>query len=913
MGEQTTNHKEKRLCVGLLAHVDAGKPTLSGGLQDAAGARRRLGRVDNRDAFLDTHELERGRGITIFSKQAELTMRETRITLLDTPGHVDFSAEMERTLQVLDAAVLVISGADGVQGHTLTLWRLLARHGIPVFLFVNKMDQPGTDRQALLRELQETLDDGCLDFTEAGSEAFYETVSTCGDEALLDRYLEEGAIDRGEICQLIRERRVFPCYFGSALRMQGVEELLEGLDTYTETPVYPEIFGARVFKIARDDQGNRLTYLKVTGGTLAVRSVLTYTAEGETKEEKVSQIRRYSGARFEPLNEAEAGTVCAVLGLSATWPGQGLGAEMAAESPMLTPVLSYQIILPEGMEPGTMLPKLRQLEEEEPELHIVWDEALREIRVQIMGEVQLEILQSLIEERFGVEVTFGEGSIVYRETIADTVEGVGHFEPLRHYAEVHLLLTPGERGSGLVFDADCSEDVLSRNWQRLVLTHLAEKTHRGVLTGSPITDLRITLVSGRAHLKHTEGGDFRQATYRAVRQGLMQATSVLLEPWYKFRLEVPVSLVGRAMTDIENRHGVPEPPVTRGEMSLLAGIAPVATMRNYAKDVLAYTRGKGRLTLEFHGYLPCHNTEEAVAAFGYDPEADPENPTGSVFCAHGVGFTVAWDHVQEYMHLECRPELREGSIREDTEEVFSVGTEERWIGTDEIDAILARTFYANGKDRSLERKGIGRREFSRTAPAEPVRRTWKPKERKEEYLLVDGYNIIFAWPELSELAKTHVDAAREALLDILCNYQGLRRCQIIAVFDAYRVQGHCTEFLDYLNIHVVYTKEAETADQYIEKFTHENASRYQITVATSDGLEQIIIRGEGCRLLSAQDLREEIERASREMHEERAGASGDSRAFLLDSVSEEVAMQLKMIRDGREEGYGAEACALPPE
>ncbi|MCD8052865.1 MAG: TetM/TetW/TetO/TetS family tetracycline resistance ribosomal protection protein [Lachnospiraceae bacterium] len=898
---QTINHKSKRLCVGLLAHVDAGKTTLSEALLYAAGAIRRLGRVDNRDAFLDTHALERGRGITIFSKQAELTVGETRITLLDTPGHVDFSAEMERTLQVLDAAILVVSGADGVQGHTETLWRLLARHRIPVVLFVNKMDQPGTDRRALLAELQETLDDGCLDFTEAGSDAFYEAISTCGDEALLDRYLEEGTIDRADIERLIRARRVFPCYFGSALRMQGVEELLEGLNKYLEAPVYPPVFGARVFKIARDEQGNRLTYLKVTGGTLAVRSVLAYMAEGETKEEKISQIRLYSGARFETLNEAEAGTVCTVLGLSATRPGQGLGAEASAEAPVLTPVLSYQIILPEGLEPGVMLPKLRQLEEEEPELHIVWDEALREIRVQIMGEVQLEILQSLIAERFGVEVRFGEGSIVYRETIAEPVEGVGHFEPLRHYAEVHLLLAPGARGSGLAFGTDCSEDVLSKNWQRLVLTHLAEKTHRGVLTGSPITDMEITLVNGRAHVKHTEGGDFRQATYRAVRQGLKQARSVLLEPWYQFRLEVPVSLVGRAMTDIENRHGVPEPPVTRGEMSLLTGTAPVATLRNYAKDVAAYTRGKGHLTLEFHGYLPCHNTDEVVAALGYDSETDADNPTGSVFCAHGVGFSVAWDHVREYMHLECRPDARIAGVRGEAEEAMPATAEERWIGTDEIDAILARTFYANGKDRSLERRGIGRREFSRTASAEPVRRTWKPKERKEEYLLVDGYNIIFAWPELAELAKTHVDAARETLLDILCNYQGLRRCQIIAVFDAYRVQGHRTEFLDYLNIHVVYTKEAETADQYIEKFTHENASRYQITVATSDGLEQIIIRGEGCRLLSAQDLREEIDRAVRDMREERAAASRDNRGFLLDSVPEEVAIQLKKIRDGREE------------
>ncbi len=897
MSEQGEN---KHLCVGLLAHVDAGKTTLSEGLLYASGSIRKLGRVDKRDAFLDTHELEKARGITIFTKQAQLTQGNTTLTLLDTPGHVDFSAETERTLQVLDAAILVISGADGVQGHTRTLWRLLADHGIPVFLFVNKMDQPGTDREVRMKELREKLSDSCVDFTRFGTEDFYDSVCTCGEEDLLDRYLEEGVIEDSEIRLLIRERKLFPCYFGSALRMQGVEEFLKGLFRFAEAPSYPDTWGARVFKISRDEQGNRLTHLKVTGGSLRVRDVISYEAEGKILEEKVSQIRLYSGAHYETLSRADAGTVCTVTGLTATRPGQGLGAESASAPPVLTPVLTYQILLPPDLSAAEMLPKLWMLEEEEPELQIVWDETLQEIHVQIMGEVQLEILHSLILQRFGVDVSFGNGRIVYRETIDGPVEGVGHFEPLRHYAEVHLLLEPGEPGSGLVFDSDCSEDVLSRNWQHLVLTHLKEKVHRGVLTGSAITDMKITLINGRAHVKHTEGGDFRQATYRAVRQGLMQAHSVLLEPWYEFELEIPASLVGHAMTDIESRYGIPDPPEIRGDLASLSGLAPVSAMRNYQKEVSAYTKGQGKLSLNFHSYRPCHNTEEVVEQIGYDPDTDFRNPSGSVFCSHGAGFSVSWDQVWDYMHLECR--LGPRTAEPEPAETPPV-QEEPWIGTDEIDAILARTFYANGRDRSLERRGIGRREFSRTSP-EPGTRVWKKREKeekKEEYLLVDAYNNIFSWPELRKLSESSLDSAREALLQLMCNYQAVRGGEVIVVFDAYRIPGHKTEFSDYLNIHVVYTKEAELADQYIEKFTYENASRFRITVATSDGLEQIIIRGAGCLLLSAMDLREDVAAVMQEIREQLPDTRLESRRLLFDSVSDDVAEQLEKIRRGDSE------------
>lgn len=883
----------KRLITGIVAHVDAGKTTLSEALLYAAGAIRRPGRVDTQDAFLDTDSRERARGITIFSKQAELTYGDTCITLLDTPGHVDFSAEMERTLSVLDAAILVISGADGVQGHTRTVWKLLEQYRVPVFLFVNKMDQPGTDREALMKNLREDLCDAVVDLSQPASEECLENIAVL-DEALLENYLSTGEVPQEEIQRLIAERKLFPCWFGAALRFNGTEEFLRAFAGLARPKSTGKAFGARVYKITRDETGARLTHLKLTGGTLSPRFLLKYQVGEEEYEEKIHQLRLYSGDHFTPLQEAGAGMVCAVTGLTATFPGQGLGAEEGRVTPVLEPVLSYRVILPPETDERQMLPRFRQLQEELPELAFTWDETLRELTVRIMGEVQLEILASLIEERFGIAVSFGDGHIVYKETIKDTVEGVGHFEPLRHYAEVHLLLSPGERGSGLVFDTDLSEDILAKNWQRLVLTHLKEKVHKGVLTGSAITDMRITLINGRAHVKHTEGGDFRQATYRAVRQGLMQADSLLLEPWYRFRLTLPLSQVGRAMTDIESRFGKPDPPETAGDLAILTGIAPVATLRNYQKEVAAYTRGQGQLSLQYHAYLPCHDQEEVVAAFAYDPEADLRNPPGSVFCTHGSGFPVPWNEVWDYMHLESRETFGGRKEMADTVPEYEPPEAEQWIGTDEIDAIIARTFYANGRDRSLERKGVGRREYAK-APEAPVKRTFTPRERLPEYLLVDGYNIIFAWEELRALAQENVDAARERLLEIMGNYQGLRGCEVIVVFDAYRVQGHRTEWFDHQNIHVVFTQEAETADQYIERFSHENAKRYEITVATSDGLEQIIIRGSGSRLLSARDLREDIARLSGEMQETMGRKREDDRTFLLDHVSPEVAAHLKKV------------------
>ncbi len=852
----------KKIVIGILAHVDAGKTTLSEAILYHSGSIRKMGRVDKQDAFLDNYELERERGITIFSKQAELKMKDLEITLLDTPGHVDFSAEMERTLQVLDYAILVINGADGVQGHTQTLWRLLKRYEIPVFLFINKMDQPGTKKEALLSELQEKLSESCIDFSQGTSESFYDEVAMCTEEAM-EQFLEKGCVGIEEIRKLIRERMAFPCYFGSALKEQGIDVFLEGIVTYTSVPSYPFEFGARVFKIARDEQGNRLTYLKITGGSLKVKTVLT------DQQEKVNQIRIYSGEKYTTVNEVQAGMVCSVTGLSATYPGEGIGIESGVSVPLLEPVLTYQIELPEGMDAATVLPKLRQLEEEEPQLHIVWEEQLQEIRVQVMGEVQIEILKYMVKERFGIDIGFGTGRIVYKETIRNVVEGVGHFEPLRHYAEVHLRMEPGESGSGLVFSTECSEDVLSRNWQRLILTHLEEKEHKGVLTGAPITDMKITLTAGRAHQKHTEGGDFRQATYRAVRQGLKQAESVLLEPYYTFRLEVPESSIGRAMTDLERMHAVFETPELQNGTAVLTGSAPVALIQDYPKEVTAYTRGEGKLFCSQQGYGICHNAEEVIAEKGYDSEADLENPTGSVFCAHGAGFVVGWEQVKEYMHLESTLEEATPSFekKQQGQQAVAEYQEEMWIDTEEIDEILDRTYGANKKDKN----GLGRAGFTKKRKAfeaTPVTRKYEPKKSGEEYLLVDGYNVIYAWEELKELAENNLDGARGKLMDILCNYQGIRKCHLIVVFDAYRVKGHAAEISDYHNIHVVFTAEAETADQYIEKFAHENGKKYRVTVATSDGLEQIIIRGQDCLLLSARELKEEIERAAEQISRE---------------------------------------------
>jgi small GTP-binding protein len=873
----------QKLVLGILAHVDAGKTTLSEGLLYLSGKIGRLGRVDKKDAYLDTYELERARGITIFSKQAVFQIGETQITLLDTPGHVDFSAEMERTLRVLDYAILVISGADGVQGHTKTLWRLLDLYQIPVFLFVNKMDQSGTDKDKLMKELKKQLDDGCIEFGQVETDDFYDQLAM-REELILETFLETGHVETAQIKRAITERKVFPCFFGSALKLEGVEPLMQGIVKYVQIPAFPAEFGAKLFKIARDEQGNRLTYMKITGGRLKVKDVL----KNGIWEEKVNQIRIYSGQKFEAVNEIEAGSVCAVIGLSQTRPGEGLGIEQASDTPVLEPVLSYQIILPEGCDPRVMLPKLRQIEEEEPELHIAWDEELQEIKAQIMGEVQIEILQSLIQSRFGVDVAFDAGRIVYKETIVNVVEGVGHFEPLRHYAEVHLLLTPGELGSGLQFEAQCSEDVLGKSWQRLILSHLQEKAHKGVLTGSEITDLKITLVSGRAHNKHTEGGDFREAAYRAVRQGLKEARSLLLEPFYAFQLELPVKMVGRAMTDIEKMHGTCELSQTNGEMAVLVGSAPVITLRNYQQEVVAYSKGLGRLFCSLKGYAPCHNGPEVIESIGYDPERDTENPTGSVFCAHGTGFLVDWDAVKDYMHVESYLQKKD-DLSGETAQYHASSTEEKWISLDEIDQIINSTFYANRGKKSAWK----RRKTALESYYEPVSTVNRQKETQEEYLLVDGYNIIHAWPELKELVDDNMDGARMKLLDTLSNYQGIRKCQIIIVFDAYRVQGHFEEVIDYHTIHMVYTREAQTADQYIEKFAHDHQKKYNITVATSDGLQQLIIRGAGCALLSARELKVEIDGANKRINHEYQEIQRLDRNYLLDALSPEAKQQLE--------------------
>ena len=895
MSGQERKTGKRVLNVGLLAHVDAGKTTLSESILYQSGAIRNLGRVDHQDAFLDTDEMERERGITIFSKQAVLTWKDTEITLLDTPGHVDFSAEMERVLQVLDCAVLVISGADGVQGHTETLWKLLTRYGIPVFLFVNKMDQEGTDCGKLLAELKSRFSEGCIDFgrVETGAEEVIEEIAVC-DEQTMEEYLEKGSVAAASIRRLVAERKIFPCYFGSALHLQGVEELMNGICTYQMQKEYPAVFGAKVYKIARDGQGNRLTYLKVTGGTLKVKDVI-----GENGD-KVNQIRVYSGEKYELLSEADAGKVCAVTGLAETYPGQGLGAEKDSELPILEPVLTYRIILPDDCNVHTMLRDLKLLEEEEPELHVVWIEKSQEIHVQLMGDVQIEILQRIIKERFGVLVEFGEGSIVYKETIAAPVEGVGHFEPLRHYAEVHLRLEPGERGSGIQFDSECSEDVLDRNWQRLVLTHLEEKEHKGVLTGSVITDMKITLTSGKAHLKHTEGGDFRQATYRAVRQGLMQAENVLLEPYYEFRIELPSENVGRAMTDIQNRFGKFEAPETLGEMTVLTGIAPVSTLSGYQKDVIAYTGGRGRISLTLKGYDLCHNQEEVVAARGYDSELDLANPTGSVFCAHGAGFVVDWDEVEEYMHMErTLDQTGEEGLAEVTLPKRRHSSIE--LTQEELDAIYVRTpdpVKQNHGQVTVCAKEKDREPGSAYTDPKWERRR-REKEGRQEYLLVDGYNIIFSWEELRELSEKDIGAARGKLADILSNYQGYRKCTLILVYDAYKVEGNPGEVMKYHNIYIVYTKEAETADQYIEKTVRRIAKDAAVTVATSDGLEQVIILGQGANRMSAPGLKEEIERTLAEVRGEHLGKKGSVGNYLFDYLDEETAEEMEKVRLGK--------------
>lgn len=922
----------KKLVIGILAHVDAGKTTLSEELLYLCGEIRKIGRVDHGDAFLDTYELEKERGITIFSKQALLKTENMEVTLLDTPGHVDFSAEMERTLQVLDYAILVINGMDGVQSHTMTLWRLLERYQIPTFLFVNKMDQQGTDHDALLNDLKQHLHENCVDFgrTQDTDYGMYEltpeqleNIAVC-EEDILETYLETGIVEDRDIARLIVQRKIFPCYFGSALKEKGVKDFWNGVQKYTAEPKRPTEFGAKVFKIARDEQGNRLTYMKITGGSLKVKTLLSSNSNGQSLpgrkaeeaawEEKADQIRLYSGAKYELTSEAEAGTVCAVTGLTRTYPGEGLGIEQESELPILEPVLNYQIILPDDCDPHQMLQKLRQLEEEEPQLHILWDSQFSEIHAQLMGEVQIEILKKLIWDRFHVAVEFGAGSIVYKETVAEPVEGVGHFEPLRHYAEVHLLIEPGEPGSGCQFFTACSEDVLARNWQRLILTHLEEKEHIGVLTGSPLTDVQITILTGRAHAKHTEGGDFRQATYRAVRQGLRKARNILLEPYYEFRLEVPAEMIGRAMADVQKMQGTFDAPEVEGETAILKGTAAVAQMRDYQKEVVSYTHGTGKLFCSLKGYAPCKNQDEVVQNIGYDPEADLENPTGSVFCAHGAGFVVPWDQVEDYMHLQSgvdMDELDSESWYEDVESAQNPGTavdntnisgnisgkngKFSYSGSyeeeEELQAIFERTFGPMKRDRTAFQKKT-------VHSSTPATRYRAGKPRQEEYLLVDGYNIIFSWEELNELAKENIHAACDKLMDILSNYQGYRKCTLILVFDAYKVEGHVEEIIPYHNIYVVYTKEAETADQYIEKTVHRIGRQYQVTVATSDGLEQVIIMGQGAHRISAQGLKKEIEDTEKTVREEWHQRRQSSKTYLFDHMSEEMQEQMEKIRLG---------------
>lgn len=942
--------RNSQLVIGICAHVDAGKTTLAEGMLYTCGELRKLGRVDHKDAFLDNFSLERTRGITIFSKQARMNWEGLDITLLDTPGHVDFSAEMERTLQVMDYCILVVSGADGVQGHVRTLWKLLQQYGIPVIFFVNKMDQPGADRKALQEELRRKLDERCVEFDAdilglgrtapgnrdkgrgqaggnetpgaggfggsqadglqatgvgdlgesrvGGMEEVLEELAMCSEE-LMEEYLDTGTLCAGSIAGAIRGRKLFPCFFGAALHLQGVEELLRGIRRFTLVPEYGTEFGARVYKISRDASGNRLTHLKVTGGTLKVKMTVgnraSAAAEEEVWEEKADQIRIYNGAGYEAAESVYAGGICAVAGLRRTFVGQGLGFENGSSQPVLIPVLTYQVILPEGADGVKVLGQLRQLEEEDPLLHFVWKEASGEIHVQVMGEVQIEVLKSMIQERFGLEADFGSGSIVYKETIATAAEGIGHFEPLRHYAEVHLLLEPGEPGSGLQFASACSVDELDLNWQRLVLTHLEEKTHLGVLTGSPVTDMRITLVAGRAHLKHTEGGDFRQATYRALRQGLMQCESVLLEPVFSYTLEVPGEQLGRAMSDIRRMHGSFDSPVTEGENSVLKGSVPVAAAEGYQKEVTAYTRGHGRFSCMLKGYEPCHNTEEVLDRTGYDPDADLENPSSSVFCAHGAGFLVEWQQVPEYAHLESKglPSPGTGSVPEGKDGTWTGNGAGEQSGTDlgrrprtrqgngsggsdyitqeEIEDIFKRTYGKSVQDYAPYRyhgRNTGSTVYG-TGEKQPEKAyQFRPMAQKEEYLLVDGYNIIFAWEDLRSLSEVNIDSARDQLMDICCDYQGYQGATLILVFDAYKVKGNPGSVVKYHNIHVVYTKEAETADQYIEKTVHKIAGKAKVTVATSDGLEQMIIWGEGALRLSAQGFRDAVEEAKRRMRED---------------------------------------------
>lgn len=847
----------RSIVLGVLAHVDSGKTTLSEAMLYRAGVIRKLGRVDHRDAFLDTDALERARGITIFSKQALLDAGQTHITLLDTPGHVDFSAEAERTLQVLDYAVLVISGPGGVQSHTETLWQLLRRYRIPTFVFINKMDLPGPTRAELLEQLNCRLGEGFVDFG-ADSAARDEALALC-DERLMDAWLEQGALEDGQILPAIARRHVFPCWFGSALRLDGVDPLLEGLDRFTRPAPALSAFGAAVFKVSQDEQGARLTWLRVTGGELKVKDLLSGEGPEGPWAEKANQLRLYSGTKYTLAERVGPGQVCAVTGLTQCRPGQGLGAQRDSEPPALEPVLSYQVLLPEGADAHAALDKLRRLEQEDPQLHVVWNETLGQIHLQLMGEIQLEVLRTLLAQRFGLEVSFGPGGILYKETITEPIEGVGHYEPLRHYAEVHLKLEPLPPGSGMQYAADCREEVLDKNWQRLVLTHLEEKQHLGVLTGAPLTDMKITLIAGKAHLKHTEGGDFRQATYRAVRQGLMMGKSQLLEPWYSFRLEVPAENIGRAITDIQRREGTFDPPETGLETAVLTGTAPVATLRDYPVELAGYTHGRGRISLTPVGYRPCHNAAQVIAESGYQPQHDLDNPADSVFCAHGAGFVVSWADVRSHMHVDSG--WGKSQRPADAAPAPSPRRAAAYRATLEEDAELMKIFE----------RTYGPIKRDPLAAFRPVKKTERPDFAAQswtiapEYLLVDGYNLIFAWEELSALAKQSLDAARTRLADILCNYQGYKKCVVILVFDAYRVPGSPGAIEQYHNIHIVYTKEAETADMYIERVTHEIGKQRRVRVVTSDGAEQIIILGHGALRVSSRLFQQEVEEVEREI------------------------------------------------
>ena len=857
----------KRLTIGILAHVDSGKTTLSEGLLYCAGMLRKLGRVDHGDAFLDTHALEKSRGITIFSKQARLLYGDCEFTLLDTPGHVDFSAEAERTLSVLDYALLVVSGSEGIQPHTETLFKLLCRYGVPTFVFINKMDISHLSRQELMGGLKR-LGEGFIDFSDdVPKDEFYDGLAMCSED-MMEQYLDTGTVPADTIRQSIRQRQVFPCFFGSALKLEGIKELLAGLEEYTTEPPRGDEFGARIFKISDDPQGARLTHMKITSGCLKVKDVL----HGSGWAEKADQIRIYSGAKYQTVDQAPAGMVCAVTGLTSAHPGDGLGAEAGAPSPVLEPVLAYRAVLPEGVDAHKALSALRKLEDADPALHVAWNEGLQEIRVQLMGEVQLEIVQSLLKERFGIDIGFDQGGILYKETITSTVEGVGHYEPLRHYAEVHLLLQPLEAGGGLVFSTGCKEDELDKNWQRLILTHLKEKTHLGVLTGSPITDMSITLVAGKAHLKHTEGGDFRQATYRALRQGLMQAESRLLEPWYSFSLQVPQECVGRAMNDLQAMGASFDPPEQRQEDAVISGTAPVIKLQGYPAVLTGYTKGRGRLSCEGARYLPCHNSDEVIAAIGYDPESDTDNPADSVFCSHGAGHTVKWNAVFDNMHIPAVLRPKSEPEHEHAAPILSRSDEEELIRIYErtYGPIRSNPIAAFRPSVSVQSQGFRLPEATETGP---------------EYLLVDGYNIIFAWDDLAAIAKEDMDLARSRLVNLMCNYRGLHRCEVILVFDAYRIKGNTGSVETVNNISVVYTKEAETADSYIERTTHELSKNYRVQVATSDRMEQLIIIGNGAMRISADAFRKEVDRTEAAMRELMAEKANGGQKLMEGKIS----------------------------